>query len=491
MRDPATSSPRERGSSFLEEPLHAEAGVVLARAGVIPERRPLDRPTSCRPRASGGHPLRPDGSPAIRSSSPRERGSSAVGGTWVGFSAVVPARAGVIRSAASRCLRPHRRPRASGGHPAAGIAPADDEKSSPRERGSSFLEEPLHAEAGVVPARAGVIRHASMPRARWPCRPRASGGHPLVGSRDKAALLSSPRERGSSLAGRDRVRAHGRRPRASGGHPRRPLPGMSIHTSSPRERGSSDHPGSQPLRPRVVPARAGVILRMRRPVCGNDGRPRASGGHPWGIRFNEVDGWSSPRERGSSFICPLCGRGPFVVPARAGVILGAELLHGGGDGRPRASGGHPVDSYGNSIQRASSPRERGSSGNADGPSVHRGVVPARAGVIRECGWSLGASRCRPRASGGHPVCDLSRLPFRRSSPRERGSSRWTPWWPVGWPGRPRASGGHPPPASPAAWCRRSSPRERGSSAVALAGLVQRAVVPARAGVIRECSTAEA
>ncbi len=280
-----------------------------------------------RPRASGGHPrcAHLDVSPG--KSSPRERGSSSRKGGTSDRSRVVPARAGVIRR--SRRAGPWSccRPRASGGHPTLRLLLVGEDRSSPRERGSSLgvVRGPL---AGVVvPARAGVILAATSA----PCGPKG-------------------------------------RPRASGGHP-------------PRERGSSGrHPGADP-RLLVVPARAGVIPAHRATMEGEVGRPRASGGHPAGHVVHVHITASSPRERGSSALARGRTVELFVVPARAGVIPGTRL---GGDQRarrPRASGGHPPTTWDRRRYGSSSPRERGSS---HGPRVgvdECGVVPARAGVI--------------------------------------------------------------------------------------------------------------
>ena len=260
----------------------------------------------------------------------------------------------------------------------------------------------VHAHAvPVVPARAGVIRPRCRARAGRPSRPRASGGHPLAGRVRWMGLVSSPRERGSSsrpshwssapevvparagVIRYDNFRrfARNRRPRASGGHPTSDGSDRTLTTSSPRERGSSRRRASSSGRWRVVPARAGVIRPQVRPGARQEGRPRASGGHPRGVGRGRCGNRSSPRERGSSCCWVTRPRGSAVVPARAGVIRHTRPHWPVPRRRPRASGGHPRDGRSSGRPPKSSPRERGSSGRRPRHGRLRQVVPARAGVM--------------------------------------------------------------------------------------------------------------
>ena len=234
-------------------------------------------------------------------------------------------------------------------------------RSSPRERGSSVVHDRTHDGIAVVPARAGVIR-------------------------DQTGLLQR----------------HRRRPRASGGHPSALIAAAAFAWSSPRERGSSAVRLADVLRSVVVPARAGVIHEFLDPAQWLDSRPRASGGHPPSWPSPESRRWSSPRERGSSADPAIPAKLDEVVPARAGVIRSPGRRGQAESSRPRASGGHPKSLRRTQDENASSPRERGSSGEYRWPYSALGVVPARAGVIR--------------------LPSLPPHPRLRSSPRERGSS---------------------------------------------------------------------
>ena len=273
-------------------------------------------------------------------SSPRERGSSAFNVFLSDAAVVVPARAGVIRVVGGCVVGGHRRPRASGGHPSALPMLVNMLRSSPRERGSSEQLEELRAGHAVVPARAGVIRTGTTGRPRKPGRPRASGGHPREDATIVCLEWSSPRERGSSAApGDPRRRAgvvparagvirrdrtgrgrHDRRPRASGGHPSVRAYPRRVVPSSPRERGSSAFDRGRGQRAGVVPARAGVIRTRHGGWATPTSRPRASGGHPRSTSRSGAASMSSPRERGSSADVRRVDHRSSVVPARAGVI---------------------------------------------------------------------------------------------------------------------------------------------------------------------------
>ena len=217
----------------------------------------------------------------------------------------------------------------------------DEESSSPRERGSSRPRARFPSVARVVPARAGVIPAAGPVGTVMESRPRASGGHPFRKTESEAVWWSSPRERGSSRA-----------------------------------------PATLPASWVVVPARAGVIRSSSRAARSSTRRPRASGGHPDELRTLRDE--------------------LAVVPARAGVIRWLPHRAPEDRRRPRASGGHPALGVQDPAAGGSSPRERGSSRASPGAGGRRGVVPARAGVIRSRPPTRWPGSRRPRASGGHP-----------------------------------------------------------------------------------------
>ena len=192
------SSPLARGSSGLQPRVPGPLRVVPARAGVIPTSGALRRALSCRPRPRGGHPGSPLATYEPWVSSPPARGSSGGREQRDHQQAVVPARAGVIRTAGSSTPSTGRRPRPRGGHPCAWQEWCVATGSSPPARGSSVEGSCGSAGRLVVPARAGVIR-SGQTTSRCPrCRPRPRGGHPDQHATRNLGAASSLPARGSS-----------------------------------------------------------------------------------------------------------------------------------------------------------------------------------------------------------------------------------------------------------------------------------------------------
>ena len=456
------SSPHARGSSHLDLDGLVLYAVVPARAGVIRTRRPGRRPRACRPRTRGGHPHSKTEAPRTKESSPHARGSSVIGAWFAGSLLVVPARAGVIQSCSARILLSARRPRTRGGHPTPQSSRARSRRSSPHARGSSLGGECPRRVRGVVPARAGVIPTRRVPGACPGCRPRTRGGHPGVHNRAIVPPPSSPHARGSSAGG------------------------VGVKKSIlvvPARAGVIPHRAHSVHRRRVVPARAGVIRRPHRCGRGRVGRPRTRGGHPWDSTTTESRAKSSPHARGSSVVRVVRAQQDRVVPARAGVILGRGLGRTRIRGRPRTRGGHPADAAVVVVQHVSSPHARGSS-----PLAGQDRAPLTG---------------RPRTRGGHPTLVASSTWDDLSSPHARGSSAVpaavhqrlgvVPARAGVIPaasrsrragaGRPRTRGGHPVCTSERRRRPASSPHARGSSNDRARTRRLSEVVPARAGVI--------
>ena len=230
------------------------------------------------PRASGGGPLGRFFGVSTEMWSPRERGWTGGARRCRASRHVVPARAGVDLPDATGSGTPNCGPRASGGGPLRRHIEAALERWSPRERGWTRAVGAADRDRRVVPARAGVDRRSLRSTAFRRCGPRASGGGPPRIVRVPSSSMWSPRERGWTTGlrpGRSRVGVVPARagvdlrvvkvsgdqeggPRASGGGPRpfRPI-GRSVRWS-PRERGWTHADGDRPPCPAVVPARAGV-----------------------------------------------------------------------------------------------------------------------------------------------------------------------------------------------------------------------------------------
>ena len=175
--------------------------------------------------------------------------------------------------------------------------------SSPPTRGSSPTPPCWAGRCGVVPAHVGVILQFSGQVRPVLGRPRPRGGHPHDPSYGQLPAQSSPPTRGSSAG-------------SAAGDPESAV--VPAHAGVIRRVGRMSV-----VRITVVPAHSGVIPGRRRspPRCWR--RPRPRGGHPARRLVAVAMGQSSPPTRGSSLAggdLPACFP---VVPAHAGVILGA------------------------------------------------------------------------------------------------------------------------------------------------------------------------
>ncbi len=207
---------------------------------------------------------------------------------------MVPARAGVFRTASAPTWTPRGGPREGGGVPVLTAGDLLRAAWSPRGRGCSVRGRGREGKRVVVPARAGVFRA---------CRSRSArtGGGP----REGGVFRSSP------------VRAPGRPrgPREGGG-----VPGAAPRVArrngwSPRGRGCSALFQLTRAATDVVPARAGVFRYIDRYVMKIRGGPRESGGVP--MRPHPCQRQWPPRGPGGSGHRPDLGRRGSVVPARA------------------------------------------------------------------------------------------------------------------------------------------------------------------------------
>ena len=256
--------PRARGgvplydtlAGWLEPVVPAHAGVFRASC-----RGPTRR---CRrPRARGGVPVIEALNREQQRSSPRTRGCSPMRPASAVSVAVVPAHAGVFPRPGHRRRTAARRPRARGGVPYRSALRGVVRESSPRTRGCSPHRVLGVVPHGVVPAHAGVFRTAPDGTPSLTCRPRARGGVPATFRRLSSALTSSPRTRGCSAARRRPALPHPVVPAHAGVFPRYPRH-PQAHRSRPRARGVFPTPAVRtrcmPSRPRAhggVPAGAG------------------------------------------------------------------------------------------------------------------------------------------------------------------------------------------------------------------------------------------
>ena len=294
------SSPRTRGCSAPEGAHTGDRPVVPAHAGVFPTGQSGARGCAGRPRARGGVPRRKAAAKQVEESSPRTRGCSRRTCGRRGSGNVVPAHAGVFRSRSPCGPQCGGRPRARGGVPTEWLVWDGRWVSSPRTRGCSEMTSYAASAVLVVPAHAGVFRTAPDGTPSLTCRPRARGGVPVPSGSRVSCARSSPRTRGCSQredrrsVGGQVVPAHAGvfrctatscspspgRPRARGGVPAVSTSPAGPSKSSPRTRGCSLRRPCGRDACRVVPAHAGVFRPERVRAWFPVGRPRARGGVP-------------------------------------------------------------------------------------------------------------------------------------------------------------------------------------------------------------------
>ncbi len=285
-------SPRVRGWSYGRHGEQRVAFVVPARAGVVPVLIGGQEHQVSGPRACGGGPMAWMSSHGMGRWSPRVRGWSPAGLLGSEDAGVVPARAGVVPPGHPPTAKQTGGPRACGGGPNPWFLLCELCGWSPRVRGWSRSAPHDRMYVGVVPARAGVVP------AETGCTPRCPGG-----------------------------------PRACGGGPTLRLPRMGSLMWSPRVRGWSQRSARICGRAPVVPARAGVVPRFSWRRRSWRRGPRACGGGPGNsLRVSGGLLWS-PRVRG----WPRGDDDPYlpapVVPAYARDPRLARLL----GPEPRAS----------------------------------------------------------------------------------------------------------------------------------------------------------
>ncbi len=332
-------SPRTRGWSQTPAQLRAAAEVVPAHAGVVLRRGGLGRHLRGGPRARGGGPSAADIPAAGASWSPRTRGGpSRLPGEWVGR-LWSPRTRGWSHDPAGRQVAAIGGPRARGVVPAA--TPGGRRwRRGPAHAGWSHRSDPGNLARLVVPAHAGVVLVRRRRTASFRRGPRARGGGPVVGEEGHGGGGWSPRTRGWSQGQAARtpprvvVPAHagvvlrvrpdrGSRccgPRARGGGPAAAYGALTGDAWSPRTRGWSSAGTIPAAVAAVVPAHAGVVPSTPSQPSSPRCGPRARGGGPHvGIVTATMSGWS-PRTRGWPRVEPRCLRLVIVVPAHAGVV---------------------------------------------------------------------------------------------------------------------------------------------------------------------------
>ena len=181
---------------------------------------------------------------------------------------------------------------------------------------------------------------------------------------------------------------------------------------SPRMRGWSWFNICKSFTLNVIPANAGVILRLLIGLWVGIGYPRECGGDPQSVIVLFPKCKLSPRMRGWSWDSSAKQVIYIVIPANAGVILCSGASEHSRLGYPRECGGDPIFDVLEKAVRELSPRMRGWSWSGLAICLPFAVIPANAGVILSRFWHRRLICRYPRECGGDPIYNhLNSPPF--------------------------------------------------------------------------------
>ena len=179
------------------------------------------------------------------------------------------------------------------------------------------------------------------------------------------------------------LQAHGRdHPRACGAHTQEQKRGLGFKGSSPRMRGSPLFSQFMQNIFGIIPAHAGLTPSVETPECIVWDHPRACGAHSNPCSMIATVMGSSPRMRGSLVALRVLRVEVGIIPAHAG--LTRTVLSSGpstGD-HPRACGAHQFFPRTRESVQGSSPRMRGSQFVCSFLFCFYGIIPAHAGLTR-------------------------------------------------------------------------------------------------------------
>ena len=210
--------------------------------------------------------------------------------------------------------------------------------SSPLARGTLIQTPQRKIRAGLIPARAGNTRPATVGRGRGRAHPRSRGEHLEKLVLDDPEWGSSPLARGTLRAAIDFLASNG-----------------------------------------LIPARAGNTAPLFMNAAATWAHPRSRGEHMESPASTHAGLGSSPLARGTPYGSSLTPGLHGLIPARAGNTVESGKKGAGNRAHPRSRGEHLSPAFADFKQSGSSPLARGT--RRGWPSGHepRGLIPARAG----------------------------------------------------------------------------------------------------------------
>ena len=354
----------------------------------------------------------------------------------------IPAPAGNIEMLSILSATETVHPRACGEHQHSVHGLEDALGSSPRLRGTCPPIGSSQTAPWFIPAPAGNIDHILFSPLPTSVHPRACGEHGLGANAIPAYAGSSPRLRGTYVAGiaallprrfipapagnmsvsgpvTPQTPVH---PRACGEHIFSVRQRSTGAGSSPRLRGTSTMHLLDSVFDRFIPAPAGNIKVICSDILNTPVHPRACGEHGACCGTMGRCGGSSPRLRGTFDLAGYPLNLIRFIPAPAGNIRSSGRACTRTPVHPRACGEHSFGLFDIERPFGSSPRLRGTCPAEPPPATYCRFIPAPAGNIPFRYRAYSCSTVHPRACGEHRVSATSALTAAGSSPRLRGTS---------------------------------------------------------------------
>ena len=165
--------------------------------------------------------------------------------------------------------------------------------------------------------------------------------------------------------------------------------------SSPLARGLREDQRAHHRRHRIIPARAGFTQQGGATGTVGADHPRSRGVYHVFLSSCSQSAGSSPLARGLLWPDPTLKRDARIIPARAGFTMPTKDPHTRNADHPRSRGVYVGDGLGMDPQEGSSPLARGLRGPDVGAGGVAGIIPARAGFTRP--WPA-----PPRRTPDHP-----------------------------------------------------------------------------------------
>jgi len=256
------SSPRARGTHKRAHAAYLKGRFIPAGAGNTVHTHNQRPSTAVHPRGRGEHAPGVVSVVDVCGSSPRARGTQFGTRSQAQHARFIPAGAGNTASLrhTRRCWPVH--PRGRGEHMPVCARKTIPIGSSPRARGTLPQDRAEAASHRFIPAGAGNTLRTTLFAARPTVHPRGRGehAHPIQEARNENG--SSPRARGTPLAGTGRHRGSAVHPRGRGEHLAQARVTVRTTGSSPRARGTPVRPGGRWRRWRFIPAGAGNTISL-------------------------------------------------------------------------------------------------------------------------------------------------------------------------------------------------------------------------------------